>query len=532
MNKRIYIPLFFSLAVITGILIGKVLAERSLRHQINATTNIPTRNPQGKIEAMLNLVDMKYVDTLSYDSIVEKAIPKILSNLDPHSNYIPASDVQAVNEELDGSFSGIGVQFNIQHDTVMVVGVSSGGPSEKKGILPGDRIVMVNDTLFVGKSITNEKVMKKLRGPKDSEVKVGIKRNGSKDLLSFTIVRGDIPITSIDASYFIEPNIGYVKVNRFGATTYEEFFKAIYALKEKGADRYVIDLRANSGGYLDQAILMINEFLQMGDMIVYTQGKASPRSDALADGNGRFKNDKVVVLIDEWSASASEIFAGAIQDNDRGTIIGRRSFGKGLVQQQFQMGDGSALRLTVARYYTPSGRCIQKPYEDYDKDLVNRYLHGEFDSEDSIRVNKTDSTVYHTKNGRQVFGGGGIMPDIFVPRDTTGTTSYYNKIHNNGIIYEFAFAYTDRNREKLNSYKTADELEAYLATDDLLSQLAAFAEEKGVRKNPTMIEKSKQLIINKTNAYIIRNILGDCAFYQILNREDVTIKKALEEITK
>ena len=531
MNKRIYIPLFFSLAVIAGILIGKVLAEKSIRHQMNAS-NVQVRNPQGKIEALLNLVDMQYVDTLSYDSIVEKSIPKILSNLDPHSNYIPASEVQSVNEELDGSFSGIGVQFNIQHDTVMVVGVISGGPSEKKGILPGDRIVMVNDTLFVGKTITNEKVMKKLRGPKDSEVKVGIKRNGTKDLLSFTIVRGDIPITSIDANYLIEPNIGYVKVNRFGATTYEEFFRAVYALKEQGAERYIVDLRANSGGYLDEAIKMINEFLEKGDVIVYTQGKASPRYDAIADGRGNFKNSKGVVLIDEWSASASEIFAGAIQDNDRGTIIGRRSFGKGLVQQQFQMGDGSALRLTVARYYTPSGRCIQKPYDDYDKDLVNRYLHGEFDSEDSIHVNKVDSMVYLTKNGRHVFGGGGIMPDIFVPRDTTGTTSYFNKLYNTGIIYEFAFSYTDKNREKLNGYKTAEALESYLEREDLIAQLATFAEQKGVRKNPTMIEKSRQLINSKTNAYVIRNILGDCAFYQVLNRDDVTIKRAIEEITK
>lgn len=532
MNKRIYIPLFFAFAVIAGILIGKILTERVVRQELNNTNAAATYSTSGKIEAMLKFIENKYVDTLSYDSIVEKAIPKILSNLDPHSCYIPASELQSVNEELDGSFSGIGVQFNIQHDTVMVVGVISGGPSEMKGILPGDRIVMVNDTLFVGKSISNEKVMKKLRGPKGSEVKVGIKRNGIKDLIPITIVRGDIPVTSIDAHYIMQPNIGYIKVNRFGATTYEEFFNAIYKMKQEGADKYIIDLRANSGGYLDQAILMINEFLEAGNRIVYTEGNASPRAESPADGNGRFKSDKLIILIDEWSASASEIFAGAIQDNDRGTIIGRRSFGKGLVQQQFPMGDGSALRLTIARYYTPSGRCIQKPYDDYDKDLVNRYLHGEFDSEDSIHVNKTDSTIYYTKNGRKVYGGGGIMPDIFVPRDTIGMTSYFNKINSNGTIYEFAFAYADKNREQLNKFKKVDDLVKYLENDNIADQLATFAESKGIRRNPTMIGKSRRLINNKVNAYIARNILGDCAFFQILNRDDATVKKAIEEMTK
>ncbi|MCQ2194086.1 MAG: S41 family peptidase [Paludibacteraceae bacterium] len=530
MNKRVYIPLFFALAVIGGILIGKILTERSVRQ--NYPSNTEMRAPRGKIEAMLNLIDMKYVDTLSYDSIVEKAIPKILTNLDPHSTYIPASDLQTVNEELDGSFSGIGIQFNIQNDTIMVVGVISGGPSEKKGILPGDRIVNVNDTLFVGKSISNDKVMKKLRGPKGTEVKIDIKRNGMKDLLPVTIVRGDIPITSLDAHYMIDSNIGYVRVNRFGATTYEEFFKAIYELKGQGAEKYIIDLRANPGGYLDQAILMINEFLEAGDMIVYTEGNSSPRNDSPADGNGRFKNNKVVVLIDEWSASASEIFAGAIQDNDRGTVIGRRSFGKGLVQQQFPMGDGSALRLTIARYYTPSGRCIQKPYNDYEKDIVNRYLHGELDAEDSIHVDKADSTVYFTKNGRRVYGGGGIMPDIFVPRDTTGMTSYYNKISNNGIIYEYAFAYADKNRELLKTFKTAKDLETYLGKANLIPSLATFAEEKGIRRNPNMIAKSQRQLNNKLNAYIARNILGDNAFFQILNQEDVTVRKAIEEISR
>lgn len=531
MNKRVFIPLLFAFGTIAGIFIGKTLTERTLRHMASASDGQPA-HPQGKIEAILNWVDRRYVDTVSYDSLVEKAIPKIMSNLDPHSSYIPAAELQSVNEELDGSFSGIGVQFNIQHDTIMVVGVVSGGPSEKKGILPGDRIVTVNDSLFVGKSITNEKVMKKLRGPKDSEVSVGIKRNGVKDLLPFTIVRGDIPITSIDAYYLIRPNIGYVRVNRFGATTYDEFYKALSKMRDEGAEQFIVDLRGNSGGYLDQVYRMTNEFLDVNDMIVYTHGKASPRQEYRADGNGHFKGAKLTVLIDEWSASASEIFAGAVQDNDRGTIIGRRSFGKGLVQEQYPMGDGSAIRLTVARYYTPAGRCIQKPYADYENDLVNRYLHGEFDSEDSIHIDKADSTIYLTKNGRKVFGGGGIMPDIFVPRDTIGMTSYFNKINNNGTLYEFALAYSDRNREKLNTFKTARELEDYLKHNNALDALATFAEEKGIRRNPNMIEKSKRLISNKLNAYIVRNILGETAFFQILNSEDATIQRTIEEMEK
>lgn len=532
MNKRISIPLLFAFGVIAGVLIGKILTERSYRNLLAPSNAQLQQTQQGKIDAILRWVDKKYVDTLSYDSLVEKSIPKIMTNLDPHSTYIPASELQSVNEELEGSFSGIGVQFNIQHDTIMVVGVISGGPSEKKGIRPGDRIVTVNDTLFVGKSISNEKVMKKLRGPKGSEVAVGIKRNGVKELLPFTIVRGEIPITSIDAFYMIRPNTGYVRVNRFGATTYQEFLKAITTMKGEGAEQFIVDLRGNSGGFLDQVFMMVNEFLEANDMIVYTQGKASPLQNYKADGKGRFKTSRVTVLIDEWSASASEIFAGAIQDNDRGTIVGRRSFGKGLVQEQYPMGDGSAIRLTVARYYTPSGRCIQKPYDDYEKDLVNRYLHGEFDSEDSIHIDKADSTVYLTKNGRKVFGGGGIMPDIFVPRDTMGMTSYFNKINNNGIIYEFALAYTDKHREQLNAFTDAAQLEAHLNRENIVGELATFAETKGIRRNPNMIEKSKRLLSNRTNAYIIRNILGDTAFFQILNKEDATIQKAVADMEK
>ncbi|MCK9155778.1 MAG: S41 family peptidase [Paludibacteraceae bacterium] len=527
----VYMPIFFALAVIVGIFIGKTLSDKKSSHQVKQETVVKG----DKINALLNLISAKYVDSLSSDSLIEKAIPKIVSNLDPHSVYIPASELQTVNEELEGSFSGIGVQFNIQRDTVMIVSVISGGPSEKLGVLPGDRIVTVNDSTFVGKEITNEKVVNKLRGPKGTKVKVGIKRNGAKDLLSFEIVRGDIPVNSIDAYYKIGSDIGYVKVNRFGGSTYEEFFKALMAMKESGAEKFIVDLRGNSGGYLDAAISMINEFLGKGDMIVYTEGNANSRTDAIADGNGRFKTNRVMVLIDEWSASASEIFAGAIQDNDRGLIVGRRSFGKGLVQQQFPLLDGSALRLTIARYYTPSGRCIQKPYgngeESYESDIYNRYIHGELDAKDSIHVNKSDTTIYRTKHGRVVYGGGGIMPDVFVPRDTTGMTSYFNKVNNSGMIYEYSFNYTDSNREKLKSYKNLNELEAFLDGEDLVSNFVVFAEGKGVKRNPNLLNKSRSLIKMKIKTYIIRNMLGDTAFYQILNRDDVTLKAALFQLS-
>ncbi|MFA6779047.1 MAG: S41 family peptidase [Paludibacteraceae bacterium] len=530
-KKSVYIPILFALAVIVGIMIGKVLAERSfVAHE--------RQSPEmkgDKLNAILSLIDDKYVDSLNCDSLIEKAIPKIVANLDPHSVYIPASDLQSVNEELEGSFSGIGVQFNIQRDTVMIVSVIGGGPSEKLGIMPGDRIVTVNDTTFVGKDISNDKVVKKLRGPKGTKVKVGIKRNGVKDVLSFSITRGDIPVTSIDAYYKIGHDIGYVKVNRFGGTTYEEFSNALAGLKDAGADKFIVDLRGNSGGYLDAAISMINEFLAKGDMIVYTEGKTSPRADAIADGVGRFKSNRLVVLIDEWSASASEIFAGAIQDNDRGLIIGRRSFGKGLVQQQFPLLDGSALRLTIARYYTPSGRCIQKPYgdgeESYESDILNRYLHGELDAKDSIHVDKSDTTLYKTRGGRVVYGGGGIMPDVFVPRDTLGMTSYFNKVNNSGMIYEYSFVYTDMNREKLKNFKNTTELESYLDGEDLVSKFVAYAEGKGVKRNPNLLLKSQSLINTKIKAYIVRNILGDTSFYQILNRDDVTMKSAIFQLS-
>ncbi|MBE6329036.1 MAG: S41 family peptidase [Bacteroidales bacterium] len=527
--KKIVIPIVVSLAAVFGFVIGSVLSKNELQH----TQKVSNLNVDGKLDLLLNLIDLQYVDTVNRDELVESAIPKILAELDPHSVYIPAEDLQIVNDDLDKSFSGIGVQFNIQKDTIMIVAVISGGPSERLGILPGDRIVTVDDSLFVGPAITNDKVMKRLRGPKGTKVKVGVKRSTSEELLSFEIVRGDIPLHSIDASYMLQDKVGYVKVSKFGSGTYDEFVEALTNLRIEGAERYIVDLRGNSGGYLDAAILMTNEFLKEGDLIVYTEGKAEKRRDAVADGRGVFAQTPVAVLIDEWSASASEIFAGAIQDNDRGVVVGRRSFGKGLVQQQIPLRDGSAIRLTIARYHTPSGRCIQKPYSDkdeYDMDILNRYLHGEMDDKDSIKA-LPDSLKFFTTQGRVVYGGGGISPDVFVPRDTIGMTSYYTKIYNGGILYDYTFEYVDKNREKLALYKDFTSLLNYLNTQNLADELVQFAQGRGIPKNDKMYAESKALMQNRIKAYILRSMLGDEAFYPVFNENDIVIRVALQELS-
>lgn len=524
--KRVLYPTLLAVTAILGIKLGETLTE----YKMQAAPTAECRN--GKLDYLFNLIKEQYVEDVDVKELEEKAIPEIMAGLDPHSVYIPAANLQSVNEALDGSFSGIGVEFNIQNDTVMILAVINGGPSEKVGLLPGDRIVEVNDSLFVGKDISNEKVMKKLRGPKGTMVKVGVKRNNSPEILHFDIVRGDIPLTSVDVAYMIDPETGYVKVNKFGSTTFSEFSDAMYKLKADGASKFVIDLRGNPGGYMNAAIKMINMFLKKNDMIVYTEGKTlNCCSQELADGTGEFQDVPVVVLIDEWSASASEIFAGAIQDNDRGFVIGRRSFGKGLVQQQFTLRDSSAIRLTISRFHTPSGRCIQKPYaEDYEDDIYKRYLHGEFYAEDSVFIDKADSLTFKTANGRTVYGGGGIMPDMFVPRDTSEVTPYFNKVNNSGLIHEFAFAYTDANRNTLKQFKTTEELETYLDKQDLCSKFTNFAEGKNVKKKSNQIAKSKNYIENLLKAYIARNTLGYSGFYPILHKKDNTLKKALDAL--
>jgi len=436
-----------------------------------------------------------------------------------------------VNEELEGSFSGIGVSFNMQTDTILVISVISGGPAEKAGLLPFDRIISINDSIFSGKKKNQGEIMKTLRGAKNSTVKLGVQRGNSPELLYFDVTRGDVPVNSVDVSFEAAKGIGYIKVSKFARNTYNEFITAIAKLKQAGCTSFVIDLRGNTGGYMDAAINMINEFMPEGRLIVYTEGKSFPRSDVYANGTGTCKDAPIVVLTDEISASASEIFSGAIQDNDRGTIIGRRTYGKGLVQTQMSLSDGSEMRLTIARYYTPSGRCIQKKYEmgntdAYDQDIYNRYMHGEFDSADSIKMD--DSLKYQTVGGRTVYGGGGIMPDIFIPRDTSGVTSYYSNVVNSGVLYLYALEYSDRHREKLGSFKTWEELYNYLQQQPLLSDFVNFAATKGIKRRPTLINISGKLIENQLQAYIVRNFFDEAGFYPIFLKDDVTLLRAIK----
>lgn len=529
MTQKTFNPLLVAFAAICGILAGSIITERH-----NERITRTHKKLDNKIDMMLNLVNLQYVDKVDIDSLVEQSIPKILEELDPHTVYVPAKDLQMVNDELEGSFSGIGVQFNIQNDTVMIVSVISGGPSEKLGILPGDRIVKVNDTLFVGETINNEKVMHKLRGPKGTHVTLGIKRHSADSLLSFDITRGDVPVNSVDAHFMMGNHTGYVKVGKFGATTYGEFVHALEELQEKGASEFIVDLRGNSGGFLEAASYMINEFLHAGDMIVYTEGKAQKRQDIRADGRGMFQQYPLAVLIDEWSASASEIFAGAMQDNDRGTIIGRRSFGKGLVQQQITLNDSSAIRLTVARYYTPSGRCIQKPYGDknkYQQEVFDRYSSGEIYNQDSMKASN-DTIKYYTVGNRVVYGGGGIMPDIFVPYDTTYNSSYYTKLVNSSILYDFAFKYADEHRQLFNSFGSYKKADEYLKREFLFDQVLDFAEAKNIKRNQSQAERSKKKITQLVRSYILRNIYGDNAFYEVFHEDDPVVREAMKALKR
>ena len=529
-NNTRFIPFLLAICLIAGIAIGTFYANHFSGNKlgiINTSSN--------KLNALLRIIDDQYVDTVNMGDLVEEAMPQILSELDPHSSYIPAKDLEAVNADLKGSFSGIGIQFTIQNDTIHVNSVIQGGPSEKVGLMAGDRIVEVDDSAFVGKIVTNSEAMKRLKGEKGSKVKLGVYRPGEKDLLHFTVIRGNIPVKSIDAAYMINEKVGYIKVNKFGETTYPELLIALAKLNQKNCEGLIVDLRGNTGGYMAAAIQMVNEFLPNNRLIVYTQGRKSPREDYNSNGTGSNQKMPLVVLVDEGSASASEIFAGAIQDNDRGTIVGRRSFGKGLVQQPIEFSDGSAIRLTIARYYTPSGRCIQKPYEkgkesEYELDLLTRYEHGEFFSADSIKQDETE--VYHTRLGRPVYGGGGIMPDIFVPQDTTGMTSYFRMAANRGLIIRYTFDYTDQNRSTLQKYDTPEKMEAYLKGQNLLNKFAAWAEKKGLKRRNNLMMKSRRLFEMSLYGNIIYNMLGMEAYVEYLNESDKTVLKAVEILEK
>lgn len=529
MNRRyqILLPLVFGLLLAVGVMIGKFLEQNGSAKPNRNLLIYPQNN---KLSTVLDLISSEYVDTVNTAKIVEEVIPQLLEKLDPHSVYIPAKDLRQVNEELEGNFGGIGVQFSLQNDTVMVVSVISGGPSAKLGILPGDRIVAVDDSTIAGIKITNEKVMKKLRGEMGTRVKVGVLRGSQK--LNFDIVRDAIPVYSVDVSYMVDRETGYIKIDRFAQTTYDEMLMALAKLRAKGAQKLILDFRGNSGGLLDVAIRMCNEFLQKGDLIVYTEGSAQPRQDVRANGAGSFQKIPLVVLIDEFSASASEIFAGAMQDNDRGMVIGRRSFGKGLVQQQIPLPDGSALRLTVARYHTPSGRYIQKPYaegsEDYYADLMNRYDKGEFFQQDSVKFNEKDR--FTTRSGRVVYGGGGIMPDVFVPRDTTDFTNYYFNLRAKGTIYTFALAYADQHRDALKQFETPELLMAHLNRQQIVGMLIQKAQKEGIATVPAELERSRKLIDTEVKAYIARNVLDNDGFYPIIHQLDNVFHRGVEAL--
>ena len=519
-----FAPLWMALCVVLGILVGTFYANHFSGNRLSII------NSNGsKLNNLLHYVSDLYVDTVDMNDLVEKAMPQILSELDPHSTYIGAKDVQQATDDLKGSFSGVGIEFTIRQDTVRVQNVISNGPAERAGLIAGDKIVEVDDSVFVGKKVTNEEAMHRLKGPKDTKVKLGILRYGEKNIRHITVTRGEIPTKSVTACYMIDATSGYIKIKNFGENTYPELLIALAKLSQEGFSNLIIDLRSNTGGYLASAVQIANEFLSRGQLIVYTQGRKSPRQEYRSDGRGSYQHVPLVVLIDEASASASEILAGAIQDNDRGTIIGRRSFGKGLVQQPIEFTDHSMIRLTIARYYSPSGRCIQKPYtsgadRNYEEDLLIRYQHGEFFSQDSI---KHTGPEYHTANGRVVYGGGGITPDIFVPEDTIGMTSYYKEASMTGLILQYAFNYTDENRSKMKEFKTGKALEAYLKKQNTVDKFATFADKNGLKRRNLMIQKSHKLLERYINSRIIYNMLNEQAWTEYLNQDDPAIIQTL-----
>jgi len=520
-----YMPLLMALCVVIGIVIGTFYANHFSGNRLNIINSGSNR-----LNNLLHIINDQYVDAVNIDSLVDKAIPQILADLDPHSTYISAKDVQRATDELKGSFSGVGIEFVIRNDTIQVQGVIKNGPAERAGILAGDKIVSLDGKPFVGKAVTNEEAMYRLKGPKDTKVKIGVLRYREKKQRYFTVTRGDIPQKSVNAAYMLDDRTGYIRIKSFGDNTYPEMLIALAQLSQEGFENLMIDLRDNTGGYLQSAIQIANEFLPAKRLIVYTQGRKSPRQDYKSDGRGSYQDIPLVILINESSASAAEILAGAMQDNDRATIIGRRSFGKGLVQQQMAFNDGSMIRLTIARYYTPSGRCIQKPYtpgaeKDYEEDLLARYTHGEFFSQDSI---KHTGPAYHTVIGRTVYGGGGITPDIFVPEDTANVTSYYKEAAMSGMILQFAFTYTDDNRLKLNTFKEMMELSDYLVRQNTVEKFASFADKNGLQRRNLMIRKSHNLLERYINSRIIYNIMDEEAWIKYLNMDDKVIDTALD----
>ena len=522
-------PLWLALAAVVGIVVGTVYSNLySNRPKEYIKSGQAIAGPE-KLNSLLHLIEDQYVDSVDMADMIEKAIPLILGELDPHSIYIPTQDVEIANDDLRGSFSGVGIEFIIRNDTLRVQNVITDGPAEQAGVLPGDKIILVDDSTFSGPDLTNEEAMHRLKGPRGTEVKLSIQRYGETDLREITVIRDEIPMHSATATYMLDETTGYIKMKNFGENTYRETLVALARLSQQGFENLVIDLRGNSGGYLQSATMIANEFLPGGRIITYTEGVHSPRQDYESDGRGSYKRIPLVVLIDEGSASASEILAGAIQDNDRGTIIGRRSFGKGLVQQPIDFVDGSMVRFTIARYYSPSGRCIQKPYtsgmdREYEEDLLMRYQNGEFYSQDSI---KHTGPEYFTRLGRVVYGGGGITPDIFVPEDTTDYTSYYKEAAMSGLILQFGYDYVDQNRQKLSTYTNEEQLLKYMKRQNLVEQFVQYAEQRGLKRRNLMIQRSHKLLEQFIFSRIIYNMLDEQSWMQYLNQNDRAITEAL-----
>ena len=526
-KRSIFLPVMLGISLAIGVIIGKFLPGAN---DLPQHSNIKSRND--KLNSILNIIESNYVDSVNRNDLVETAIPAILKKLDPHSVYIPAKDLARANEPLQGNFEGIGISFNMLTDTILVISTIPGGPSEKMGLMAGDKILYVNDSLVAGRHIADEKIMGMLKGPKGTTVRIKILRAGQRELLPFEITRDKIPIYSVDVDYMVNNHTGYIRINNFAMTTYEEFMKGLRELKGLGMTSLILDLRGNSGGIMEAAIQIADQFLLEGQLIVYTKGRAQPRNEARATGKGEFETGDLVVLIDEWSASASEILAGAIQDNDRGTIIGRRSFGKGLVQEPISFADGSGLRLTIARYYTPTGRSIQKPYSDgfekYYDDLSERYHHGEFEVPDSIHF--ADSLKFTTPGGRVLYGGGGIMPDKFVPVDTSGVSPYFVKTRS--LIYRFALKYTENNRDVLKKFTEAATMNNFLDGQKLIDQFVQYATANKVKLDPAGLKISQEIIHTQIKAYIARNILDNKGFYPIWEKIDTTLKYAIDFLNK
>ena len=530
-KRTVLFPLLLAAGVVLGLVLGQYLGRNSTTSQLKGMLSRMAL-PTNKLTYTLSLIENQYVDSVSMDSLAEHVIPLLVKELDPHSVYIPASEMQALNEPLEGEFDGIGVVFNMATDTVIVLNVIPQGPSDKAGIKAGDRIIEIGDSVVAGRKIPQNNVVKMLRGPRGTTVHLGIGRQGISGLVPIDVERGVIPIRSIESAFRIADGVGYVKLGQFARTTYDEFRRALASLRAEGVTKLIFDLRGNSGGFLDQAIAVANEFLHKGQLIVYTEDRRHEQLREYADGNGSAQDMEVVVLIDEGSASSSEILAGALQDNDRGTIVGRRSFGKGLVQRQIPYSDGSALRLTTARYYTPTGRSIQKRYtigddESYEEDIWNRYKNNEFFSADSIHF--ADSLKRTTPGGKVVYGGGGIMPDVFIPADTTDVTKYFIEVSGRNILYRYTIEYADRHREALNAVQTIGDLQALLDSDKtLIDDFVRYAARKGVAPRYGDIARSRRLIEAQLRAYIGRNTkLEDNGFYANIYPVDNVIVRAV-----